>query len=1606
MKQLTLILFFITLGVSVIAQPQKFSFSGEAEKFPGELYVAMGNGNLSNEDEFILKSFSDAWKSGSIPDDQKKSIMELSNLMLQKKARGNPHFRLLMESLLEIKKNTVFDSSFPEWLKGMFYLLEKLKTLTAFVNYMNFSITLARHGSVSETTSVYWKLSNVDFKFNTDTTGISVKFAKADLTCLSRRDSIIIFGTEGTLNPVENRWYGKGGRVTWERAGFSPDQVNAVLRNYRIDMKKSEFDADSVSFTHKQYFPQPIQGKLHHEVVPVPKPEEADYPQFDSYNKRFKLDNLYPGIDYDGGFSMKGAKVVGSGSDVEDAVITISNKGKDVMQVKSKYFVFRPERITGINTSALLHLEDDSIFHADVNFSYLVKQKEVNLLRTGDYSSRSLYSNSYHKVDMDFELFSWKIDQPLINLTMARGSAIGNARFLSQNFYNQPQFEALQGIDDIHPLVALRKYSRLIKSDMFKAANFADYRNKSVNQIRQVLMAMAKEGFIYYNIQTDVVKLKKRLYDYLDSSTGKIDFDVLDLNSSTQAPLQNAVLNTETFDIIINGIPRIFVSDSQNVVIYPANEQIILKRNRSFQFNGKVDAGLFTFYGSNLFFDYPNFKINLQNVDSVQIKVFTGELDNFGRPLTRNVRNVIQHITGDLVIDKAENKSGRFNFPAYPLFTSRENSFVYYNSAEIQKGVYPKDKFYFELDPFVLDSLDNFRKEGMVFKGKFESAGILPTLTQTLYLQKDYSLGFKINSSKDGMPVYGGKGMLFADIQLSNDGLHANGKLNHLSSTMQAKDYVFYPDSMNTFADNFSMQKKIIGGTEFPQVTSTENNVHWLPGKEEMLIAQTKDPFKMFNDNTILSGTLKLKPKGMTGSGTMDLKTAVLASNEFKYKSNIFDADTASFNLRSLQKEGFTVLTKNVKSHIDFTTQKGEFTSNEDYTLVEFPENKYISYLDHFKWDMTDKTLEMTAQKTKKKEDSGLASKFPYRFSEEPEGPRYISVNKNQDSLSFVSPVAVYDYEKNLINASNVKLLRVADAIVYTSDGKVTVEEGGIMKTLYKATVVTNYQTKYHTFKMASINIYGRKKYAGEGEYDYIDEAERTQIIKFKEIKVDSTLQTVAQAQVLESDNFTLSPYFDFQGKVNLSSNEKLLNFDGAAHIKVDCGNIQPHWLSFESIIDPKKVMIPISAEPININRNKIVSGIMVANDSIHIYPAFLTYKRNYADIPVATADGYLIYDKDSSTYNIASNEKLQNHNSPGNFLSIHRDECTIYGEGKLNLGADLGQLKLTTVGNATHEIIPKITNLDFMMGMDFMLDPVSLNIIANKIDSFPGLEGINMGTKTYVRGMNELLGEKGSKAYHDELKLFGFVKVYPPELTHTITFTHTKLTWDDESNSYYYIGKVGIGSMGTVQINRVVDAYIEVFKKRSGDIMDVYLKLDENNWFYFGYTRGVMQIISSEEKLNDYIRKLPNKDRQMDVASGQTPYIYMVASDAKWTNFRRQYQSRLQKLEMPVDNIPKNPKAAPAKTTPAKSTPTPAKKTQETKPAPAKTTPAKSPGSKTSVGGKAPETKAPAAKTPDKQQQAPKDEVKQQPPAETKPPVKKEEPKQEEDDAPVQEIQ
>jgi hypothetical protein len=535
-----------------------------------------------------------------------------------------------------------------------------------------------------------------------------------------------------------------------------------------------------------------------------------------------------------------------------------------------------------------------------------------------------------------------------------------------------------------------------------------------------------------------------------------------------------------------------------------------------------------------------------------------------------------------------------------------------------------------------------------------------------------------------------------------------------------------------------------------------------------------------------------------------------------------------------------------------------------------------------------------------------------FSFKEEPIGPRYISVHSKQDSLNFVAPQALYDYQNNLIKASEVKLIRVADAIIYTSDGKVVVAEAAQMRSLYDTRIIAGYENRYHTFHSANINISSRQRFTGTGKYDYVDETEKLQVLNMKEIKVDTTGNTIALASIVEPDSFTINPHFSFQGKFMLNAARPLPTFDGGARIRTDCERLAPSWLRFASEIDPKNVRIPVEENPVNINNTKIYNGLFIANDSIHVYPAFTSGRRNYNDKFIISSGGYLRFNKDSLVFEIASNDKLENRNLPGNYLNFHKFNCNEYGEGEINLGVDLGQMKLKAYGQAKMNVVTRETKLNVLLGIDFSFEPSILTNIAHKIDSFPDLKGFDITNPLYVKVLNEILGKTNSEKYREDITLLGDAKEFPAALNHTLFLTALSLEWNPKSRSYQSSGKIGIGNIGTTQINKMVDGFIEITKRRSGDFMDIYLKLDNKNYYYFGYTRGVMQAYSNNSDFVLRLRDVPLKQRQMDVPKGETTYIYMVSSDSRMATFFRSYNNYLRNQgnveipEMPEIEPPK----------------------------------------------------------------------------------------------------
>ena len=66
----------------------------------------------------------------------------------------------------------------------------------------------------------------------------------------------------------------------------------------------------------------------------------------------------------------------------------------------------------------------------------------------------------------------------------------------------------------------------------------------------------------------------------------------------------------------------------------------------------------------------------------------------------------------------------------FPVFTNRSNAYVYWSKGSIVHGVYSKDKFFYTLNPFTIQSLDVLATNDLKFAGTLTSAGIFPEITE------------------------------------------------------------------------------------------------------------------------------------------------------------------------------------------------------------------------------------------------------------------------------------------------------------------------------------------------------------------------------------------------------------------------------------------------------------------------------------------------------------------------------------------------------------------------------------------------------------------------------------------------------------------------------------------------------------------------------------------------------------------------------------------------------------------------------------------------------------------------------------------------------------
>lgn len=1490
MRYISISLLFLALSNLAWAQ----AFPAEQDKFVKVFGQELNyTGEIRPEAKSIDKEFTKFWESDTLTYLEKADFITTTNLMASKGCKGYPDFVCFADNIMLFKRKNTDKGQYEIYEKALIELLNdgkrpKLSDISEYLINMN---ALLSRNVISKGARTYWKAENNNFYIKYDN-GIKILFTNINLIGYQGVDSLKIYKTSGEYFPVKNSWTGKGGIVGWERVGYSQDSIQAKLNNYSIDMRNITYTADSVMFMNSMFFKQPMLGKLIDKAGNLDNPVKSDYPTFVSYNQHFELKNIVPGIDYEGGFSIKGSSFIGSGTKEEPAMIKITKSDTLSFTAYSRAFLIDNEMIVTNNCAIILKLSNDSIYHPDLTLRFHNKMGLLELIRTKEDMSKVHFTNSYHAITMDFTWFRWFIDKYKIEFSMIKTAGVPNeAMFESADYYRLDRYREIQKRDPQHPLAVITGF---VKSwagyPEFYLGELSSYMGYSPAQVVQMVLDLAYRGYLSYDTETELIRVYPETWRFMEAHRKTKDSDVIQFYSKTETEVPNAELSLINFDLKMNGISYIHLSDSQNVKVYPIDQKIVMNKNRTFTFDGTIQAGQFYFYGHDFKFDYNRFMFELNRCDSMKMVAETEVLDAEGVPKPAIVRNKLEQINGEFYIDEPMNKSGNADFLEYPKFVSKSKTFVYYDRADIYNGAYKRSKFYFEVDPFLLDSIRGYSKDNLKFSGTLYSGDIFPPIKETLVLRKnDFSLGFNTNTGPLGLPLYAGKGMFWHEIDLSNYGLRGSGKIDYLASTMNADYLIFFLDHMEGHTQNFELSKQT-GAVEYPSVSGRDNTLRWNIEEDKFMLKKDTVDFKMFDNQAILDGNITITSEGLLGEGFLHIDKARLSSNQFRFKADVVDADTSDFDLFTLSEINTDFESDNVNAHVDFIERNGVFRTNGENTIWKFPRNKYISEMNEMTWYMDKDEIAISADSEVLDKLDNLGENISPTEWEELflEGPKFTSVHPDQDSLSFVAPRAKYNYKEHMIYAEGVKFIRVADATVYVDDGNITIEPDAVMRPISNAKIVANSTTRYHTIYNAVVSIYGKKNYTAYGDYDYMDNTKTPQVIHLTKVGVDPSGQTFATGGIAEPDSFKISSYFKFFGEAQIFANNPNLEFSGAVKTIDDCDSISTNWLKFKAFVDPEDVFIPVDSLPKSINNDKLLAGLALSNSN-NLYPSFLAKIRNPYDKTIFSASGFLHYDQDEGKFVIASKDKIAETSLPGNYLSIHKNICNLYGEGRFNFSNDFGLFKPNVIGSFLYYPDKDTTEITVSMIMDAYFNSEAQKLMAEKINSIPGLVGIDMRDQVFEKALVEYLGTTKADEWFSNLSLGNYNK-FPKELSDKMIFTDIMFIWHQSLSSFVHYGPIGIANLGKDQVNKYVYGFIKFEKSRRGDVFEMLLEPDSETWYYFKYSAGTFSAISSDEKFNQVIYDTKPPQRELKVEG--LFYQYGLGSSTYMKRFKKDMYS------------------------------------------------------------------------------------------------------------------
>ncbi|MDD4141562.1 MAG: hypothetical protein PHR20_02045 [Bacteroidales bacterium] len=1354
---------------------------------------------------------------------------------------------------------------------------------------------LFRHNIVAHTLYSRWQLEDAD-KISIELSNQQIPlivFENADLVCPDN-DSIIIHECSGKINFLTGIFSGKKGVIDWQKAGFDKDILYAKLPSgYSITLDNTSIVVDSVNLYHTKYLGRKfVTGKITDKCLQRAKGTNARYPKFTMHSENiFEIKDIFPNINFTGRFAIEGSQIIGFGDEKDKAEIDVYRNKKLLAVFKSKRFNIRNSRISS-RASFVMFTQNDTISHDNVvmkySFDTLVDNNiQSKLTINGDPENTGAppFKSKYHKINIYCDNIVWTQGSDHIDFTPSSTfTHEGTAFFESNNFFSKKRFREFETADGINSIITLFQYTKKAGNE-FYLYEYVDYCKKSAEQIKTNLLLFANLELIKYDLTNDKISVNQKLFDYVYAYSEKKDYDIISIYSFVKSG-DNGSLNLDNDLLTINGVSSITFNEKDNVILFPYGNKVSVREEMNIEFAGYLQAGFVDYYVNSGVLDYHRNKFDLASIDSMSFFVTTDEYDIKGLPVVKKINSPIQNLSGFLEINMPFNKSGNMDYPEYPRFICNDSAFVYYDKTTTCNGVYARDRFYFLLDPFSVDSLRGFIPENILLKGKLVSAGIFEDIKESLTVMPDLSLGFVHYMPEGGQPIYSGKGRFYNTVTLSNDCFRGNGKLDYITAELKSADFMLYPDSAFAIVDRVLIEAQV-GETEYPDVEGSTSSMLWDIASNTMSFNTIGgEPYKLYNNLLQLDGELRYSPEKMSAGGTLINGQGKITSGDFMLKQKVFTADSCSFDYYLPDGKYTSVEADNFSVYMDVEQKRGFFTAKvEEKAEIAFKENAYITKYDRFLWDIPRNELVLGDVNYLNTPEADSAI---YIHLDTPPTKYLVkSTSKKAEGLEFFSQRGEYDCLTSSLTLQGIEFIEVSDAAIFPPGKSVVISVGGAMMPISKGHIVINREKRYHTLYDADATIKSRSQFTSSGYYNYIDITKTVTPI-FMEA-VTGTAETVTgKARISEINPLPLNPVVDFQGAITVTNEKSDINLNGYYRLKQACFANET-WVQLSSGANPYNLRLPVNKNVKSDEGKEIFSGLNISNPGAMIYPVFLSTKKKTPDKCIFDIDGILSFK--GNEYCITDTAAINVHNAPKH-ITLDAANCNMEGSGIFDIFEKLGRVSCPLTGDLRYNIYNDELVLSLSMFLNFHFNDKALNILAADLTATDW--NLPYNETRYLQNLSYIMPAKSYNKYYNDMLNFGSSSEIPEILKSSLIISRADLKWDNERKIFYTEEPISIGAVNGKIVNKTVRGVVEISKAGGTESVSIMIYTNgiqgKSNKYFFYYINNSMFTFSTNDEFADLIRNDPQKARRIKRKKELPPYQYIISTSERLSQFEKRY--------------------------------------------------------------------------------------------------------------------